>query len=188
MYKNKKIAVVVPAYNEEILIESVIASMADYIDKIYVVDDASTDNTQQIICDLASQNRKVVLIRHRVNMGVGAAIASGYRRALEDNIDIILDKLDAELYVNDIVIAKVCNTNNINVAKGEEKDFFISVFLKMEAVNDAALISMSERKASYRVDGVAYFNTIFGAVSFSITVKEVEWTAPDEKEIMVDQI
>ncbi|MCK5615596.1 glycosyltransferase family 2 protein [Candidatus Pacearchaeota archaeon] len=88
MYKNKKIAVVVPAYNEEILIESVIASMADYIDKIYVVDDASTDNTQQIICDLASQNRKVVLIRHRVNMGVGAAIASGYRRALEDNIDI----------------------------------------------------------------------------------------------------
>ena len=106
----------------------------------------------------------------------------------EDNIDIILDKLDAELYVNDIVIAKVCNTNNINVAKGEEKDFFISVFLKMEAVNEAALISMSERKASYRIDGVAYFNTIFGAVSFSITVKEVEWTAPDEKEIMVDQI
>jgi len=88
MYKNKKIAVVVPAYNEEILIESVITSMADYIDKIYVVDDASTDNTQQILCDLASQNRKVVLIRHRVNMGVGAAIASGYRRALEDNIDI----------------------------------------------------------------------------------------------------
>ena len=88
MYKDKKIGVVVPAYNEEMLIELVISSMPAYIDKIYVVDDASTDNTQQITSDLASQNGRVVLIRHRVNMGVGAAIASGYRRALEDNIDI----------------------------------------------------------------------------------------------------
>lgn len=88
MYKGKKIGVVVPAYNEEMLIELVISSMPAYIDKIYVVDDASTDNTQQITSDLASQNGRVVLIRHRVNMGVGAAIASGYRRALEDNIDI----------------------------------------------------------------------------------------------------
>jgi len=88
MYKDRKIGVVVPAYNEEMLIELVISNMPAYIDKIYVVDDASTDNTQQITSDLASQNGRVVLIRHRVNMGVGAAIASGYRRALEDNIDI----------------------------------------------------------------------------------------------------
>jgi len=88
MYKNKKIAVVVPAYNEERFIESVIGAIPGLVDKIYIIDDASTDNTQQITSDLASQNGRVVLIRHRVNMGVGAAIASGYRRALEDNIDI----------------------------------------------------------------------------------------------------
>jgi len=49
MYKNKKISVVVPAYNEEMLIEPTLRSIPDNIDKVYAVDDSSPDNTFELI-------------------------------------------------------------------------------------------------------------------------------------------
>ena len=49
MYQGYKLSVVVPAYNEEKLIEATLTGMPDYADRIYVVDDASTDTTRQII-------------------------------------------------------------------------------------------------------------------------------------------
>lgn len=45
MYKNKKIDVVVPVYNEEKFIGMVIESVPDFVDKIYAINDASIDNT-----------------------------------------------------------------------------------------------------------------------------------------------
>ena len=45
MYRGRSIGVVVPAFNEEMLISKVIETMPDYIDKIYVIDDGSTDKT-----------------------------------------------------------------------------------------------------------------------------------------------
>lgn len=45
MYKNKKIGVVVPAYNEEKFIGMVIESVPDFVDKIYAINDASIDKT-----------------------------------------------------------------------------------------------------------------------------------------------
>ena len=45
MYRNHSIAVVVPAYNEEVLIARVIETMPDYVDRIIVVDDCSRDGT-----------------------------------------------------------------------------------------------------------------------------------------------
>ena len=54
MYKGKSIAVVVPAYNEENFIAGVIETMPDYVDKIYVVNDCSTDKTAEIVTALIS--------------------------------------------------------------------------------------------------------------------------------------
>ncbi len=88
MYKGKRIGVVVPAYNEERFIASVINTMPDFVDEIYVVDDASTDDTYQIASDIASQNGRSVVISHKENRGVGAAIVTGYKKALEENMDI----------------------------------------------------------------------------------------------------
>ena len=47
MYKNFKIAVVVPAFNEEVLIAKVLTSMPEYVDKVIVVNDCSSDNTAE---------------------------------------------------------------------------------------------------------------------------------------------
>jgi len=82
------IGVVVPAYNERELIEETLAGIPDYVDRIYAVDDASTDETADIIRSLAKKDGRITLIKHEQNRGVGGAIVSGYKRALEDGIDI----------------------------------------------------------------------------------------------------
>jgi glycosyltransferase involved in cell wall biosynthesis len=86
MYKGKKIAVVVPAYNEELLITETITSIPDYVDLVYVINDASRDGTAELTAKFV--NRRVNLISHERNLGVGAAIVTGYRTALRDKADI----------------------------------------------------------------------------------------------------
>lgn len=89
MYRDKKIAVVVPAYNEEMLIKDTITSVPDYIDKIYAVNDCSTDKTAEVIESLAKDDQRIRCINHEKNGGVGAAIITGYRQALEDQMEVI---------------------------------------------------------------------------------------------------
>jgi glycosyltransferase involved in cell wall biosynthesis len=89
MYKNKKIGVVVPAHNEERFIGMVIGTMPDFVDKIYVVNDASTDRTIEIVFTKATQNKKLVVINRETNGGVGAAIITGHARGLHDNMDVL---------------------------------------------------------------------------------------------------
>jgi glycosyltransferase involved in cell wall biosynthesis len=49
MYRDKKVGVVVPAYNEELHIGKVLDGMPDFVDAVYVVDDCSTDSTTDIV-------------------------------------------------------------------------------------------------------------------------------------------
>ncbi|MFH0861332.1 MAG: glycosyltransferase family 2 protein [Candidatus Altiarchaeota archaeon] len=86
MYKNKKICVVVPAYNEEKLIAKTLEGIPDYVDKIVVVDDGSEDSTSRIVSMV--KDPRILLIRHEINNGVGAAIVSGYKKSLELEMDI----------------------------------------------------------------------------------------------------
>ena len=88
-YKGKKIAVVVPAHNEELLIGDTLSGIPDFVARVYVVNDCSTDRTQEVVDYYASHDDSVIPIRHEVNQGVGASIVTGYRKALEDGMDII---------------------------------------------------------------------------------------------------
>ena len=89
LYRGKRIAVVVPAYNEEELIGETLSGIPDYVARIYAVDDGSSDRTGEIIEDYARRDSRIVPIHHNPNRGVGAAITSGYKRALEDGMDIV---------------------------------------------------------------------------------------------------
>jgi glycosyltransferase involved in cell wall biosynthesis len=86
MLEGKRVAVVVPAYDEEALVATTLEGIPEYVDRIYVVDDASSDGT----ADAAgtSSDSRVVVVRHERNGGVGAAIVTGYRRALADGMDV----------------------------------------------------------------------------------------------------
>jgi glycosyltransferase involved in cell wall biosynthesis len=86
MIEGRTVAVVVPAFNEERLIGATLAGMPDFVDRIFVVDDASRDGT----CERAraTGDGRVEVVSRQQNGGVGAAIVTGYRRALEEGIDI----------------------------------------------------------------------------------------------------
>src|SRR5215211_3818152 len=86
MLEGKTVAVVVPAYNEEPLIETTVSGIPDFVDRVIVVDDASRDGTGERVRAVA--DGRVELIRHERNGGVGAAIVTGYRRALDAGIDV----------------------------------------------------------------------------------------------------
>ncbi len=81
-----KIAVVVPAYNEALLIARTLASVPAFVAHVVVVDDASRDGTSEVACALGDP--RVEVIRHEANRGVGAAIATGYRVAFARGADV----------------------------------------------------------------------------------------------------
>ena len=86
MFEGKRVAVVVPAFDEERLVGETIRRIPELVDRIFVVDDASRDGTAAAVEGVSDP--RVLLVRHERNAGVGAAIASGYRRALEEEIDV----------------------------------------------------------------------------------------------------
>jgi glycosyltransferase involved in cell wall biosynthesis len=86
MLEGKRVAVVVPAFDEERLIGTTLSGIPDFVDRVLVIDDASRDETAQRA--RASGDPRVEVITHERNQGVGAAILTGYRRALEEGIDV----------------------------------------------------------------------------------------------------
>jgi len=87
MLEDRRVAVVVPAHDEEKLIETTLAGIPAFVDRIYVVDDGSRDATAERA--RAAGDPRVEVIVHDRNRGVGAAIVTGYRRALAESIDIV---------------------------------------------------------------------------------------------------
>lgn len=88
MHRNKKIALVIPAHNEEKLIKSTLEHIPDIIDRIYVIDDKSTDAQNQIILSCAEKDKRIELIIHKDQQGPGGAIITGYLRSSKDDNDI----------------------------------------------------------------------------------------------------
>lgn len=88
MYRDNKISLVIPAYNESRLIVPTVENTPEIVDKIYVVDDCSTDGMDKVVLDLAEKDKRVELIRHKENMGPGQGIITGYKASLENNFDI----------------------------------------------------------------------------------------------------
>jgi len=89
----QKIAVVIPAYNVEETIVKVLKGIPKYVDAVVVVNDASKDATEENIRSV--KDKRITLITHKKNMGVGGAMLSGYSCALSLDADIVV-KLDGD--------------------------------------------------------------------------------------------
>jgi glycosyltransferase involved in cell wall biosynthesis len=120
VHKEKTVAVVVPAYNEEKLIAKTIMSIPDLVDKIIVVNDASTDRTTEIVKDLYSENSRLQIMEHEVNQGVGGAIATGYKKARDLEMDItVVMAGDAQMDPKDFInIIKPIAEGKVDYTKG----------------------------------------------------------------------
>jgi len=88
MYRNKTVAVIVPAYNEEKLIGKVLKAVPSFIDHIVVVDDASRDRTGEIVKSHQEADSRIIYLNHSKNEGVGGAIITGYKWARDNEISI----------------------------------------------------------------------------------------------------
>jgi glycosyltransferase involved in cell wall biosynthesis len=113
MLEGKRVAVVVPAHNEEKLIAETVSTIPGFVDRIYVVDDASQDTTTERAREL--EDERVVVIAHDRNQGVGAAIVTGYKRAIEERVDVTcvmaadnqMDPDDLETLVRPVALGHV---------------------------------------------------------------------------------
>jgi len=125
-----KVAVVVPARNEERLIGQTIWPVPEAVDRIYVVDDGSKDKTADMVRHYARFDYRIRLIRHRTNRGVGAAIITGYRHAYMDGHDIFvvvggdaqMDWLDLDNLLKPIAEGKADYTKGNRFIFGRSKD------------------------------------------------------------------
>ncbi len=89
MYRDKTVGVVIPAYNEEKLIGRVIETMPEFVDKMIVVNDNSSDRTAEIVREKMGRDPdRIVLIDLEENLGVGGAICEGYKWARDEAIDL----------------------------------------------------------------------------------------------------
>jgi glycosyltransferase involved in cell wall biosynthesis len=118
MKSNKKIAVVIPCYKVSKQIRAVICSIPEFIDHIIVVDDACPEKSGDIAKEL--ELNKVKIIFHKKNKGVGGAVISGFKKAIELNSDIVV-KVDGDGQMDTSYIEKLIQpliTNSADYTKG----------------------------------------------------------------------
>lgn len=89
-----RVAVVIPCHRVRGQILDVIAGVPDYIERIYVVDDACPEQTGRHVMTECHDARVSVHL-HEVNLGVGGAVMTGYRLAMTDGADVIV-KMDGD--------------------------------------------------------------------------------------------
>ena len=99
MRENLKYCVILPAYNEGGYVARVVSRIPDWVDGIIIVDDASTDDTLRVAESLA--DTRVQVHHHETNKGVGGAMVTGFRAALDGGYDVAIkmdadDQMDAE--------------------------------------------------------------------------------------------
>lgn len=91
-----QITAIIPAYNEQVSIGSVILKTRMYVNRIIVVDDGSQDRTEEIAVLAGAE-----IIKHQTNLGKGKALESGFKAAKGSEIIITLDG-DGQHNVTDI--------------------------------------------------------------------------------------
>lgn len=88
-----RLAVVIPSYKVTRHIAEVVAGIPAMIDHILVVDDCCPDRSGDVAAALGDP--RVEVLRHAVNKGVGGAVVTGYRRAMELGCDVVV-KMDGD--------------------------------------------------------------------------------------------
>lgn len=101
MYRGHTVGVVVPAHDEDDTVADVLTDQPEFVDVVYAVDDCSTDDTAEEVRRVADGGRapRLELSQHVQNRGAGAAIATGYRRARGDGVDLAVT-MDADGQMN----------------------------------------------------------------------------------------
>ena len=105
MYKDKNIGVIVPAFNEELLLPETIEGMPEFVNKIIIIDDCSSDKTFKIATEMATKDERINIIRHDDNKGLGQSLIDGYLDSLSSEIDItVVMAGDNQMHPDDLPV------------------------------------------------------------------------------------
>lgn len=154
-----KLLIIIPAYNEEATIGSVIKEIPQNIEgidkiEILVIDDGSSDKTVKVVKEKIS----VMVVSHKVNQGVGVAFHTGINYALENRVDIVVN-IDADGQFNPLDIPKLIKpildnqADFVTASRFIDKDF-IPKMSKIKLWGNkkiASLISWLTKKKFYDV-------------------------------------
>ncbi len=118
-----KITAILPAYNEEVSIGSIVISTLKYVDNVFVIDDGSADNTSEI-AEMAGAE----VITHPFNIGKGAALKTGFEAAKSSDIIITIDSdgqhnpKEIPKLVTPIINGEADMVNGSRYINGDKKD------------------------------------------------------------------
>jgi len=115
-----KTIVIIPAFNESKYISSILCSVINFVDNIVLIDDGSTDKTAEIAKQVSD---KICVLRHRINLGKGAALKTGCLAALKLEADIIITMdADGQHKPEDIPrFTKEIQENDVDIVFGSRK-------------------------------------------------------------------
>ncbi len=88
-----RVGVVIPAHDEADFIAEVVRGIPAWVSAIFVVDDASSDDTAARAA--AAGDHRLTVMRHAQNQGVGGAVLTGFEACLERDLDVVI-KMDGD--------------------------------------------------------------------------------------------
>ncbi len=149
---NPRIAVVIPCYRVKSQILEVLEGIGKEVSRIYIVDDACPEKTGEYVRSNLNDKRTNVIF-HDINQGVGGAVVSGYRQALEDGIEVIV-KIDGDGQMDPrlvLTIARPVLDGNADYAKGNRFDSLENLFSmpKLRILGNAVLSIWSKISSGY---------------------------------------
>lgn len=182
-----KAVVVIPAYNEERYIGSVVIKARQVADTVIVVDDGSADSTAEI-AELAG----AIVVRHEINKGKGVALNTGFTRAREFMPDVVIT-LDGDWQHRPEEMALVASP----VLKGDADIVVGSRYLEKTSTvptqriighwgftsftNIVSGVSLTDSQSGYRAFSPAALGALtFSSDSFSVE-SEMQFLAKDHK-------
>ena len=118
MYNDLKIAVAIPCYKVEQHLKQVVSGLPPFVDSVLLVDDCSPDGTGALVNRLATADPRITAIHHERNQGVGGAMKTAFRKAIELKTDIVV-KLDGDGQMDAAYIAPLVEAlGDAEFAKG----------------------------------------------------------------------
>jgi dolichol-phosphate mannosyltransferase len=147
-----RMAVVIPSYRVKDHILEVLAGIGPEVEKIYVVDDACPEDSGEFVLR-NNKDKRVQVIRHELNLGVGGAVVTGYKAALQDQMDVVV-KVDGDGQMNPALISTIARPvleGNADYAKGNRFDSLENLFTmpKIRILGNAVLSLWSKLSSGY---------------------------------------